>query len=66
MEEDTKEYAFRIYLSAYPNMDKKNYKSFNEFWNEIKPQSIVFDTRSEEKIMEEIFEIEKKFKKGGN
>jgi wyosine [tRNA(Phe)-imidazoG37] synthetase (radical SAM superfamily) len=66
MEEDTKEYAYRIYLAAYPNMDKKNFKTFNEFWEETKPQNVIIDTRSEDEIMEEILEIDKKFKKGGN
>ncbi|MDD3173355.1 MAG: hypothetical protein PHF63_06815 [Herbinix sp.] len=66
MEEDTREYSFRIYLAAYANMDKKNFKTFNEFWEEVKPQNIVIDTRSEDEIMKEILDIEKKFEKGGN
>lgn len=66
MEEDTRDYAFHIYLAAYPNMDKKNFKSFNEFWEEAKPQKIVIDARSEDEIMKEIFAIEEKFEKGGN
>lgn len=66
MEEDTREYAFRIYLTVYPNMDKDNFKSFNEFWEEIKPQNNVVDTRNKDEIMKEIYEIENSFKKGGN
>lgn len=66
MEEDTREYAFRIYLASYPNMTKENFKSFNEFWEEIKPKKIELDNRSEEEIMLEILEIEKSFEKGGN
>lgn len=63
-EEETKEYAFKIYLASYPNMDKKNFKSFNDFWEEIKPKKIEIDKRSEDEIMKEILEIEKSFKKG--
>jgi hypothetical protein len=66
MEKDTKEYAFRIYLAGYPNMTKDNFKTFNEFWEDIKPQNIVLDKRSEDEIMQEIIEIENSFKKGGN
>lgn len=66
MDEETKEYSFRIYLAAYPNMTKENFKSFNEFWEEVKPENIVVDSRSEEEIMQEIIEIENKFVKGGN
>jgi wyosine [tRNA(Phe)-imidazoG37] synthetase (radical SAM superfamily) len=66
MEEDTKEYAFRIYLAVYPNMDKKNFKSFNEYWEEIKPKKVELDLRTEEDIMQEILEIENSFKRGGN
>lgn len=64
-EEETREYAFRIYLAAYPNMGKENFKSFNEFWEEIKPKKVEVDTRSKEEIMEEIMDIEKSFEKGG-
>ncbi len=63
-EEETKEHAFRIYLASYPNMTKENFKSFNDFWEEIKPKKIEIDKRSEDEIMKEILEIEKSFKKG--
>lgn len=66
MEEDTREYAFRIYLASYPNMTKETFKTFNEFYEEIKPKKVELDTRSEDEIMQEILEIEKSFEKGGN
>jgi hypothetical protein len=47
-------------------MDKKNYKTFNKFWDEIKPQRISLDVRPEDEIMKEIIEIEKSFEKGGS
>lgn len=47
-------------------MTKENFKSFNEFWEEIKPKKVELDTRSEDEIMREILEIEKSFEKGGN
>lgn len=46
-------------------MTKDNFKSFNEFWEEIKPKNIELDIRSEDEIMLEILEIEKSFEKGG-
>lgn len=66
MEEDTREYAFRIYLAVLPNMTKENKKSFNQFWEEIQPKKVEFDTRNEDDIMQDILEIEKSFEKGGN
>jgi hypothetical protein len=64
MDEDTKEYAFRIYLAQYSNMDKKTYISFNEFWDNIKPKKAVLDTRNKDDIMQDILELEKSFGKG--
>lgn len=66
MEEDTQEYAFRIYLASYPNMTQENFKTFNEFYEEIKPKKVELDTRSKDEIMQEILVIEKSFEKGGN
>lgn len=65
MEEDTKEYAFRIYVAVLPNMDKKNFKTFNEYWESIRPKQDVMDTRSTDEIMDEIKEINQLFEKGG-
>ena len=53
-EEETKEYFFRIYLVQLPNMDEKTYKSFNQFYDDIKPKNIEIDTRSKDDIMNEI------------
>lgn len=64
-EEETREYAFRIYLASYPNMDKKNFITFNEFYENLRPRKVVMDTRSQEEIMEEIIEIEMSFRKDG-
>jgi len=62
-EEETKEYAFRLYISDKPRMNKDNYKTFNEYWEDIRPKQIITDTRSEEEIMMELIEIENKFRK---
>jgi hypothetical protein len=62
-EEDTREYAFKIYLAALPNMTEENKMTFNEFWEEIKPEKITYDTRSQEEIISDVMEIEKKFRK---
>jgi len=57
-EEETREYAFRIYLAIHPKADPKKFKTFNEFWEEIKPKKIEYDTRSQDEIMQEILEME--------
>ena len=62
-EEDTRDYAFKIYLAKYPNMTQENFVTFNEFWEEIKPEKKIIDNRSEDEIMKEILEIENKFRK---
>lgn len=62
-EEETREYAFRIYLAAYPNMDKDKFLTFNEFWEEIKPDTSKYDARSKDEIMKDLIEIENKFGK---
>lgn len=64
-EEETRDYAFKIYLASYPGMNKDNFKTFNEFWDEIRPQKIEIDARSTEDIMKEILETEKSFGKRG-
>lgn len=46
-------------------MDKKNFKSFEGFWEDIKPKRIEMDNRSKEEIMREILHIEETFEKGG-
>lgn len=66
MDKETKECAFRMYLAVLPNMDKKTFKTFNEFWDDSQPKQVTLDTRSEEEIMEEILEIEKLFGRGGS
>jgi hypothetical protein len=57
-EEETREYAFRIYLSMHPKADPEKFKTFNEFWEEIKPKKIKYDTRNKDDIMQEILELE--------
>lgn len=64
--EETRDYAFTLYASAYPHMSEKHFKTFNEFWNEIKPKKVELDQRSKEEIMQEMLGIEKSFMKGGN
>lgn len=50
-------------MTDRPRMDKSNFKTFNEYWDEIKPKQVVVDTRSEDEIMQEILEIENKFRR---
>jgi hypothetical protein len=49
-------------LAAYPNMDRKTFKTFNEFYENLRPRKVVMDMRSQDEIMEEIADIEKQIK----
>lgn len=44
-------------------MGQDNFKTFNQYFDELLPKKIVIDTRSEDEIMQEISEIENKFRK---
>lgn len=44
-------------------MNKDNFKTFNEYLEEMMPTRISMDMRSDEEIMQEIAEIENKFRK---
>jgi predicted transcriptional regulator len=45
-------------------MTKENFKTFNEYYDEMKPRKIEYDIRSRDEIMQEILEIEKSKAKG--
>lgn len=63
-EEETKEFYYRWWLVRYPYYDQKNYESFEEFFEKVVPKRIELDTRNKEEIMQEVLEIENKFKEG--
>lgn len=44
-------------------MNEDNFKTFNQFYDENKPQKITIDSRSEDEIMQDILKIENKFRK---
>ena len=58
-EEETKEAMFRLYLSDRPNMDKKTFMTFDEYYTKYKPKRIVSDNRSKDEIMAELLPIKK-------
>ena len=58
-EEETKEAMFRLYLSDRPNMDKKTFMTFDEYYKKYKPKRIVSDNRSKDEIMAELLPIKK-------
>lgn len=60
-EEEMKEYYYRLWLVRYPYYDQKNYESFDEFYDKVRPRKIELDTRSKEEIMREVLEIEQTF-----
>lgn len=62
-EEDTREYILRFYLVDRARMDNDNFKTFNEYYEEMKPRSDITDNRSKDEIMNEILEIENKSRK---
>lgn len=62
--EETREYVLKFYLTDRPNMDKKNFKTFNQYCDEMIPKKVTLDNRSQDEIMQEILEIEESFTKG--
>lgn len=62
-EEETREYALKFYLTDRAKMDNGNFKTFNEYLDDLIPKKIALDNRSEDEIMQEILEIENKFRK---
>ena len=68
LEEESKEYAFKIYLSKFPHMSKDNYISFNDFYDQIKQAAKAqqqSNNQNKDEIMKEIKEITNKFKPNG-
>lgn len=53
-----------MYLTLYPNMDKKNFVSFNDFKNKSIPVNLN-NLSSEEDVLAEVNEIRKKARKEG-
>lgn len=57
-EEETKEAMFRLYLVDRPNMDKKTFMTFNEYYNTYHTPKVKLDTRSDDEIMAELLAIQ--------
>ena len=53
-EEEEKEKKYQLWLVRYPNYDKNNFETFEEFYNKCKPQKIKYDNRNKEEIMKDI------------
>ena len=56
-EEETKEAIFRLYLVDRPYMDKKNFETFEKYYEKRVVKPFKIDNRSEEEIMAEILSI---------
>jgi hypothetical protein len=54
IEEEQKESMFRLYLSDRPNMDKKSFLTFNQYYEKYKPKKIINDNRPKEQIIDEL------------
>jgi len=61
-EGEVKENLYRLWLVIYPNYTKDNYESFEKFCENRMPKRQVIDTRSTDDIMQEMQQIEDKFK----
>ena len=57
-EEETKEAMFRLYLVDRPNMDKKTFMTFAEYYDKYHKPKAKLDNRTDEEIMAEILAIE--------
>lgn len=64
-EEEQKEKFFRIWLERYSSYTKKDYESFEEFYEKCFPPVAPLDTRSMDELMQEIMEAEQLIKKKG-
>lgn len=42
----------------YPNMDKKTYKPFEQYYQEAVPAKVQLDDRSMDDIMDEILKVQ--------
>lgn len=53
-EQKTREELYQMYLSILPHYDKKNFKTFKEFYEKFKPRTKVKqDSRSDEEVLDE-------------
>lgn len=57
VEEEQREYFYKIWLVRYPEYNEDNYESFEEFYDKYKPKKIVQDNETKDEIMEEILSI---------
>lgn len=64
-EKEAEKYAFEIWKLQYPNMNEKNFKTFEEFYNEIKSKNNQIDDRDNDEIMNELLKIQDLFESGG-
>ena len=52
--EEQKEKIYQIWLVRYPNYDKSNFETFEQFYEKCRPQKVSYDMRSKDEIMNEI------------
>lgn len=63
--QEDKEYIFRHYLAIYPQMDKKTFKPFEKYYEEITyAYNVKLDNRDMDELMNEISSIERKVRDG--
>lgn len=58
-QEKQKEKLFSIWLAVYPYMNKKDFVSFEQFYEKCKPQNIAFTKRSADEMLTEAKEFRK-------
>jgi hypothetical protein len=56
-EEIRKEAGYQWWLARYPLYTKDTYETFEEFYDKLHPQKVVYDMRSKDEIMQDILGI---------
>lgn len=57
-EEEDRELFFRLYLVDRPNMSKKDFLTFTEYYEKYHQPKVKTDYRTEDEIMAELLAIE--------
>jgi len=59
LEKREEERLWDMWVSVYPNMDKKNFITFSEFYEKQRTQKIVNTQKTKEELLSEVEEIRK-------
>jgi hypothetical protein len=65
-EENAKDGLFELYCTLYPNMDRNNFFTFDEYLEKSRVASVDVDSRDRDTILKEIEETKKQFENEEN